>query len=162
MKAFFLALVLITSSSAHKFHVSVMEIEYDPQNRKYEISQKIFLDDIELALKNFHRLEKLDVLNMSSSHLDSLLTPYLTKHISIVSNEKKLALELVGSEVEGAVIWCYVQSKKTRAPKRVTLTNTTLIQEYDDQNNIIHFTKGEYKKSFRLTPKENSRSLELK
>ena len=39
----------------HDFHVSVTDLEHNAQNQTVEVSHRIFIDDLEMALKKFHK-----------------------------------------------------------------------------------------------------------
>ena len=65
-----ITLVLILFQSVfHPFHVSVSDIKYKEDQKAIQISTRIFLDDLELALRAFTGNEKLDIMDEKSWNL---------------------------------------------------------------------------------------------
>ena len=44
------AVLFLSSFSAHKFYVSVTQIDYVPSKKRVEITSRIFIDDLEKGL----------------------------------------------------------------------------------------------------------------
>jgi hypothetical protein len=50
-------------SCLHPIHVSVTEIEFDEKDKALEIMMRIFIDDLEVALRQDQKDPVLDILN---------------------------------------------------------------------------------------------------
>ncbi|RIW18520.1 hypothetical protein D0X99_02205 [Algoriphagus lacus] len=122
----------------HPFFISLTEVRFNPSSKKMEIAQKIFWDDLEVALgENFN--EKVDFLNpRDKAKLDRQVKEYLLKHNQIWVNSKPLTLTLLGYEVEEDAAWFYLESSATEVPKSVEVQNTILLDDFDGQQNIVH------------------------
>ena len=54
------AVLFLSSFSAHKFYVSVTQIDYVPSKKRVEITSRIFIDDLEKGLtKKYNKKVKL-------------------------------------------------------------------------------------------------------
>lgn len=53
IKIVFLLLLFtgLTSASLHKFYVSVNQLDYVPEKKAIEITSRLFIDDMDLALE---------------------------------------------------------------------------------------------------------------
>lgn len=123
---------------AHPFYISLTEMRYNPSSQKMEVAQKIFWDDLEVALGNEFE-EKVDFLNpKEKAKLDSQLKTYLLKHNQIWVNGKLLTLNYLGYEVEEDAAWFYLESSQSETPKTVEIKNTILLEDFDGQQNIVH------------------------
>ena len=122
----------------HPFFISLTEVRFNPSSKKMEIAQKIFWDDLEVALgKNFK--EKVDFLNpKDKAKLDRQVREYLLKHNQVWVNAKPVTLSLLGYEVEEDAAWFYLESSATEVPKSVEVQNTILLDDFDGQQNIVH------------------------
>ena len=137
----------------HPFHVSVCDVVVNDAAKAIQISQRIFLDDFELALNNSFDA-RLIIDEPSTSDLrDSLIAIYLEKHLKIQVNGKEKMGNYLGSEFEEDGIWCYIEIEGIKKVKDVQVISTVLFREFDDQANIIHFSSGTYEKSVRLDDK---------
>ena len=139
------------SAVFHPFHVSVMDAEYNPQNQSLQVSHRLFLDDLEDALTDYHGIEYIDTVEPKDpQQLDSLIAEYLQNKVFFVVNGADKSFEYIGSEVEGDARWCYYQVNKVSALKEVEITNVALMDVFDDQQNIVHLKANGKIKSYKL------------
>lgn len=122
----------------HPFFISLTEVRFNPGSKKLEIAQKIFWDDLEVALGN-HFQEKVDFLHpKDKAKLDRQVREYLLKHNQVWVNAKPVSLDLLGFEVDEEAAWFYLESSATELPKIVEVQNTILLKDFDGQQNIVH------------------------
>ena len=125
-------------SLLHPFFISLTEMRYNPASQKMEIAQKIFWDDLEVALGNEFE-EKVDFLKpKDKAKLDNQIKTYLLKHNQVWVNGKLLTLNYLGHEVEEDAAWFYLESSQAETPKTVEMKNTILLEDFDGQQNIVH------------------------
>lgn len=135
---------------AHPFHVSVCDIEFKKEAKAIQVSQRIFLDDLELTLNN--RFEASFVIDdiATTSILDSLVSTYMEEHFKIHVDGKIQQGNFLGSEIEEDALWCYIEFEGVRKIKSIEITSTVLLESFEDQANIIHFKANEFEKSTKL------------
>jgi len=63
--------------------------------------------------------------------------------------------------VEEDVVWCYLEIKKVKRLGLVEIYDAVLMDEFEDQNNIVHVTFGEVTKSLKLDQFNKSGHLEF-
>lgn len=103
-----------------------------------EIAQKIFWDDLEVALSKEFK-EKVDFLKpKDKAKLESQIKTYLLKHNQVWVNGKLLTLNYLGHEVEEDAAWFYLESSQVETPKTVEMKNTVLLEDFEGQQNIVH------------------------
>ena len=135
----------------HPFHVSVTDIQHNAQEKSVQVSQKIFLDDLEVGLKKFYKLEYLDTYKPEDPvALDSLVGKYLKRKVFFTINGKEHSFKYLGSEVEGDARWCFYEITGVEKVDKVDITNVTLMEVFDDQQNIVHFKSKGKLKSYKL------------
>lgn len=145
------SVILLGLFGAHPFHVSVTDIEHNQDTQSLQISQRIFIDDLEQALKKHYNLEYVDTYNPDdASKLDSLIGNYLKSKVFILLEGKEHAFTYIGSEVEGDARWCYYEVEDVPTVHEAEITNVTLMEVFNDQQNIVHFKAGEKMKSYKL------------
>ncbi len=143
----------------HPFYISLTDIRYNPEAKSVEIAQRIFWDDLEVALAKTYD-KKVDFLNPDDpDQLEALLEDYLTAHNQIHINGKKVQLMYLGHEVEEDAAWFYLEAKKIAKPKSVQITNTLLFSQFEDQQNIVNFYMDEKPKSLLLDKRKETGSL---
>ena len=125
-------------SLAHPFFISLTEMRYNVGSKKMELAQKIFWDDLEVALSKEAGLT-VDFLNPKDKvKLESLVEAYLLQHTQVWVNGKLISLNYLGHDIEEDAAWFYFESSTTPLPKTVEVKNTLLLRDFDGQQNIVH------------------------
>lgn len=144
--------------SAHNLHLSVLEIQWNKDATKLECALKVFTDDIQVSIANVQldsRWENKDYLTVQKART----VQYLSNSL-LFEAPGNSSLNLIGEEVEGIVTWYYFELElhysqrmidKERPSKNVLeLENRLLLDQFDDQENIVHVIEGDEKESFLL------------
>jgi hypothetical protein len=142
-------LIILLAVLVHPIHISVAEVRFSEDSKTFQLSQRIFVDDLEAAI-NKENSTSLDILKLEDSVRNKILRRYLLAKIEIRFDNKKTVLNYIGSEMEEGVCWVYFESAKTKSFKQITLKNVALFELFDDQSTIIQIEKDKTVKSFRL------------
>ena len=137
----------------HPYHVSVCDIVYNQEAQAIQISQRIFLDDLEEALQLSNDDPKF-ILMEDSTTSHQYLEAYFQEHFTLVINGDQAAYDFLGGEIEDDAIWCYIEVAEVSKLESIALTSTLLTEVFDDQKNLVHFKVSGDKKSFILTETE--------
>jgi hypothetical protein len=147
----FLTVVIpLLLSMFHDFHVSVCDVEFNEKSKSIQISQRIFLDDFEQALNKKYGVNLIIDDKSTIAYRDSLIQVYLFESVNLRVDGKEKKRVYVGSEIEEDAIWCFIEYEGVKKYKSITITSTVLLETFEDQANIIHFTYGDKEKSIKL------------
>ncbi|MEQ8811807.1 MAG: hypothetical protein RIE59_22250 [Imperialibacter sp.] len=136
---------------AHPFHVSVCDVEFNDKTKALEISQRIFLDDLEEALRKKSGWTTLDVVNPSDKkRFDALMKEFVIENLSIEINNKPVKLSYLGHETESDAIWCYLEVTGVNNLTTIGVENSVLIDTFPDQVNLVHVKKEGKIRSLKL------------
>lgn len=135
----------------HPLHVSVCEANFNSNQKIFEFSQRIFLDDLELTL-NKENNSSLDLTHPKDKmQLDSIIKKYIFQRVRFGIDNKKINLHYIGHEVEEGVYWIYFETPPVKNEiNEIEFTNTVLFDYYDDQSTIIQIKIGDKTRSYRL------------
>ena len=143
----------------HPIHVSVTEIEYDQERKALEMTMRIFVDDLELAIRNDLNEPTLDItLPRNGKTTDELVEAYIRKNFKLKVNGKEQEFEYLGQEIELPVIYVYIQSTNIKKLKDIEVYNSIITETYDDQTNIIHIEVDGEIRSMKLD-EENKKDV---
>ena len=147
-----ISIVLSLFGLLHPFHVSVSDIKYKEEQKAIQISTRIFLDDLEVALQTFSGNETLDIIDPTQwDFIKTSLGEYMLSKVSLADEKgREYDLKYVGAEIEEDVMWCYLEVEKVKKIKSVTVTNKVLHEIWTDQENLVHFRAFGTVKSARL------------
>jgi len=154
-----LTLLICGSWLMHKFYVSLTEIRYNAQTESFEVSMRIFPDDLDRALLVRTGIHTQLASELEHKEADSLLMVYLLEDFTMVVNGEELTLNYLGKEPESDAIWCYLESSKISIPESITVRNAILTEFFPDQVNIIQVYQGNWNKGLLLNHNESSGSL---
>ena len=136
--SFFLLLTSFSETELHEFHLSRTTINYDSEEMAIQISTSIFIDDLELALKeNGHDSLKICTLK-EKEDAEIFMHEYLNEHLQIEIDGLALNLSFLGKEPSDDLmaVWCYLEAYDVPSFSEIKVSNTILNTQFDDQKNI--------------------------
>lgn len=143
--------LVLNSGAKHDFHASVTQMQYNPKERAFEISIRIFTDDFEKALSQEAN---------TKVHLDGspgqphdknepLIEKYIRSHFAYVNPQKQTKpITYVGHEVEADANWIYLEMPYSEPFKGGLLKQNVLMEMFDDQVNMVNIQYQGQKKTF--------------
>ena len=155
LAAYFLVLPSFIVASLHPLHVSVTEIEMDHKDKRLEIMMRVFMDDLEVTLRERYKTPDLDVLNPKGRTIDQMMDEYLKQHFKIALDNKAQVMKYLGHEQEGDAFIFYIEVDKVKKWKTIQIQNDIIMEIYNDQSNLVHVTSNETVRSLRLTAKRS-------
>jgi hypothetical protein len=136
----------------HPIHVSVTEVEFDPKDQALEIMMRVFIDDLELSLRESRKEPELDILHPpKGTTTDQLVSEYLKDHFKISLDNKLQKTNYLGHEREAEAFIFYIEVKDVKKWKTISIQNDIIMATHDDQSNIVHVYVNDKVKSLRLT-----------
>lgn len=157
------ALNFLVVFNFHPYHVSVCEIEYKSIEQTLQVTHRIFIDDLEAALRDQHQEEWFDIVNpQNEQQRDTWIKEYVSQRFSIRLNNDLIKGNYLGHEFEYDVIFCYIEYSDCIEIKNIEVTNTILLDQFEDQTNLVHVTFNDNVKSLKLEPRKPKGTLEFK
>jgi hypothetical protein len=147
----------VISNQLHAIHVSVSEINYSEKDKALQISSRIFIDDLELAIRSKLNSPELDLLHPPTGQtIDLLVSDYLTDHLKFKLDNKPVKIHYLGHEIEDLAIICYIEIESVKKFKTLEVYNSVIQEIHNDQSNLVHITYKGPVKSFRLMKEKPS------
>ena len=150
---FFLMVFSFTVSSfeAHKFYVSVTQINFAQDKKTIQITSRIFIDDLNNALEKKHK-KKFYIGSIKETEEEiQLFKNYLNENFSIKVNSKLKPPVYLDKEVEDDVIIIYQVIRDVPKVNALEIKNTLLFDFLPEQQHIIHTQVLTKKQSALLT-----------
>jgi len=139
----------------HPIHLTLSEVVYDEKTKAMQVTHKIFMDDLEAHIEESLKAKGKEVnLKLGTPHehpeADRYLSEYLATHFKLLINGKTYKANFLGKEYEDVACWLYVEIPNVPKPKSIDLTDSFLMDLYDDQSNLVNFTFPQKKGSMRF------------
>lgn len=130
----------------HDFHASVTQMQYNAKTKAFEISVRVFTDDLEEALS---RGAAAKVHLGPNDKNDQIIEKYIRSHFGYVSPQKQIkSIDYVGHEPEVDANWLYLEMPYAEPFQGGLLKQNVLMEVFDDQVNMVNIQYQGQKKTF--------------
>lgn len=146
------------AAPTHPFHTSVTEIVFNEKEQIWEVSIRLFQDDLELGLSAFQGKR---FQFQEANETDDLLAKYIKTHIGFQVNLKlQTPYRYLGFEPQKDVIWVYLEIPTNQELAGVYFHNSLLVDVFPDQTNLVQLARVNKKKSYLFKKDKNTILLE--
>ena len=151
----FLGLIL---PDFHPLHSSVTEMSYNQKDQSWEISIRLFQDDLEqsvsAAIGKKYRMVPGD--EASEKELDT----YLRKHFRFHAGKQiSTPYRWLGTEQQQDAIWVYLEIPTTSDLAGSYLENSIFLEVFEDQTNLVQWAPAGQKKSYLFRKSQEIQQL---
>lgn len=143
----------------HPLHVSVTEVKFDEKDKELEITSRLFLDDLESAIREQLKQPTLDILQPTTGTAEEVIGNYLLQNLQIKVDGKLTKLKYLGHEVDGDAVIAYLYAPGIKKMNSITVMHSSITELFDDQSNLVHVTKNNTTRSLRLHRQSLTESL---
>ena len=158
-----IALLLLFASWNHPIHVSVTNIDLDPDVGKLELSVKIFADDFQdLILHKYSVQLKLVDQELPGEKISSV-NRYIGETLKIEINGKEIEeLKFEKSELNEGAIWLYYSYDHGSRIRKINVRNTLMNEKFDDQTNLLIVSYNSKQNGYRMNNKSTDLTFNIK
>jgi len=135
----------------HPIHVSVSEINYSEKDKALQITSRIFIDDLELAVRTQRKEPELDITAPKNGlTTEQLVKDYVNAHFKVKLDGKPAKFNFLAVETEDIAFVCYIEIENVKKVKTLEVYNDVITETHEDQSNLVHVTYKGPLKSARL------------
>lgn len=147
---FFGTLLFFWGNATHKFYVSVNQIVFNSDKNRIEITNRIFIDDLNAALELFNK-NSFEIEYMTeSSESFRIFCSYYQSNFKININKRECAILIKSFEIEEDVFVIYALVDRVSKVKTFEIENNLLFELYPSQQHINHIEINNFSKSTLL------------
>jgi len=154
-------LIVLSSFIAHKFYVSVTQVEFNEEEQSLQIISRVFIDDIEELLRERYDNDITLDPNEENEKVDQYLKKYFDQKLEFVINQKATSFAFLGKEYEDDLVICYLEIENINSLETIQISNQILMDLFEEQQNIVHVKKGNDRKSLILEKGKNGGVLKF-
>ncbi len=156
---FGLSFLTLSSFTAHKFYMSISQVNYAPEKKMLQITSRIFVEDLNKALEKKYHVEAFLGSEKESVEDVNYLKKYLSTAFSIKVNGQSKIINFLSKEMDGDVIVCYFNVRDISKLNAMEVSNSILIDWISEQQNIVHITAFGKKNTFLFTTTDTKQLL---
>lgn len=154
--AILLFIIPLLSFSAHKYYLSLTQINYLEDRKSIQIIINVFMDDIETALNKDYQIDLQLSTKKELKNNDYYFEKYLSDKLEFKVDNITKNFTYIGKEYDGDLVYFYLEIEDINQLKTIDVINNILISHFEKQQNLTKCKLGDKHKSFLLTQKENS------
>lgn len=154
----FFHIPLSDRSVDHDFHVSKLDVRYNPSSKSCELTLHLFLDDLEAAMKASGMVVESLKTSDEDERSNTKISQYLTSKIRITADGKLLNLQYIGREEAERfdAVFIYLEADQAGVPGQLNVENKLFHEIFTDQKNIVSVTFDKKLKAFEVLDKKQS------
>lgn len=158
---FVLFLPLLLLIGAHKFYVSVTNIEYYDKGEALQITSRLFIDDFEKVLEERYEVRTFLATPEEIANANLHIEKYLNAKFLVKINGKTAPYNFIGKKYDNDIMVCFLEIPNIALEQidSIEIQNELLMDLFEEQKNILHFKILEKKKSFVLIRESNKGML---
>ncbi|MBU3821911.1 peptidase E [Flavobacteriaceae bacterium XHP0103] len=154
----FFAAITFSFTTVHKYYLSLTQVEYVKDKKAVQIISRIFIDDMEDALKMRYD-ESLNMDYSNSETLDAYINKYITEKIEVKINGKRQKMNYIGKEADLDIIKVYLEIEDVEAIHSFQITNKVLFDLFAEQQNMVKLKINTSQKSYLLSLQKDNAVL---
>ena len=140
-KSFLICFFLLAPIAPHAFHASITQLELKPETGRLEVAIMMFTDDLEKAIQPVNHPALYLATAKEHPRAEALVNAYVNQHIALIVDGVPVKLTFIGKETEADATWCYLESEVIGKFKKLEISNSVLLAQFEEQTNIIHLKK---------------------
>jgi len=152
-KKIFLLLFIIPllSFSAHKYYLSLTQIEFKESSKSVQIIINVFMDDIETALNKDNNIDLQLSTKKELQNNDIYFENYLRRKLQFKIDTIAKEFKYIGKEYDGDLVYFYLEIENIAKVSSIEVTNKILLTHFPKQENLIKSKVGAKNKSVLLS-----------
>ncbi|WP_422350454.1 DUF6702 family protein [Flagellimonas sp.] len=156
-------LLLFSFTTAHKFYLSVTNVVYSEENASFQITTRIFIDDLDDVLEERYGIKAELATKNEAPVADTYIEKYLRAKFAMALNDEIVPYTFLGKAYDNDVVICYMELENVDISnlKSVSIQNEVLTDLFEEQQNVVHVKWKGQKKSFVLIKENNKGMLNL-
>src|SRR5690606_33889013 len=159
-----LAMVFFLSfTTAHKFYVSVTNMVYSEADDAFQITTRIFIDDLDALLAERYGIKAKLATQNEAKVADEYIEKYFRAKFVVEFNGEPAQYTFLGKRYDKDVVICYLEIHKVALSEMKTMSvqNEVLTDLFDKQRHVVHGIWKGNRKSFVLIKNDSKGMLNL-
>ncbi|MCK4662247.1 MAG: hypothetical protein KAT68_05240 [Bacteroidales bacterium] len=159
-----ICIYLIFSFFLHPLHITFTNIEYVDKDDIFKITIKIFKDDFENLIEKKYGIHAKLKENEDISDDEKIFIEYINENFSMIfdgKRRKKENIYFVKKTINEDAVWFYFECEKPKSDNTLTVTNSILMDLFNDQTNLIIVNYKNFNKGYKIKTNNQEITIDL-
>jgi hypothetical protein len=144
-------IIPLLSFSAHKYYLSLTQIEFKKESKSIQIIINVFMDDIEAALNKNNNIDLQLATKKELKNNNLYFEKYLRSKLQFKIDTIAKDFKYIGKEYDGDLVYFYLEIENIFKISTIEISNKILLQHFPKQQNLIKTKVGKKNKSVLLS-----------
>ncbi|RCS26767.1 hypothetical protein DUT90_06470 [Polaribacter sp. WD7] len=154
-------LLPLLSFTAHKYYLSLTQIEYKSESKSIQITINVFMDDIETALNKDFNIDLQLTTSKELLNNDIYFKKYLKEKLHFKINTTPVNFNYIGKEYDGDLVFFYLEIENINNVDTIEIENKILTHHFPEQQNLVKSKANKKHKSILLSAKTDKGLLKF-
>ena len=147
--------------ATHPVHVSLMSIDYVPDQKLFNVFLKIYFDDflLDSGIKGSDQ-KNLD-FSKNNPFTKEVIANYVNDRIRISVNNRQIPAELGDMDLSDNELRLNLFFSSAKKVNSITVKNLIMTSLYNDQANMIIVKVNDFEEGVKLTAEEPEKTFEI-
>jgi hypothetical protein len=147
----------------HPIHVSVTNIDLDPDGGTMSLSVKVFSDDFQDLILHKYAVQLRLTEQVEPGENIGPVNRYIGEALKLEVNGKEIdGLVFSSSELNEEAIWLYYTYDHGSRIRKVRVRNTLMNEKFDDQTNLLIISYNNKQNGYRMDNKNTDLTFNIK
>src|SRR3972149_9378572 len=138
----------------HPVHMSLVNIDYLPEDKEFSILFKIYTDDLNQVLYHYYGINIAGNNSASDENIKQLNT-YISNNFKIAAGKKNIKPDFTSIRFDDESTWIQYRAEFSKEIEQIYIKNTLLNDLYFDQLNLLIFRYNDFEKGYQLDLNNN-------
>lgn len=153
----FLSVLLSSFSVIHDYYLSTTTLKWVPAKQQLQMTSRFFLEDIEALMQEKTGQKMVFSPDSNPAQIDAFVKDFYLNNLAITLDGGQQNIDYLGREYQDDLLVIYAEIVlPSNELKRLEVKATFLTDFLSGQQNIIHVSSPNQKKSFLLSHKKTA------
>lgn len=158
VKTLFILIWIMT----HPVHVSLLSIDYVPDQKIFSVFLKLYYDDFLLDSGIGENGKQALKFTGDDEFTGKFMTGYINDKIKIIADDRQLSGALRGYSLEDNELKINLSFDTVNILTTLTVKNLIMTKLYSDQANMLIVRVNDFEKGVKMTPEETEQTFIIK
>ncbi len=154
-------LILSLWLAFHPVHVSLMSIDYAPDDKAFNMFLMVYFDDFLLDAGLGHEGGEKMMFTGSDEYTMAVLTDYVNEKVRIAVNGDQVKAELGNMSLSDNELRMNLSFGSAKRIRSINVKSTIMTSIYNDQANMLIVKVNDFEEGARLTALETEKTFEI-
>jgi len=141
----------------HPVHVSVLSIDYEAAEKRFDVFFRLYYDDFLIDSGLADETKKKLIFSPENAFTRNVLMNYVNDKVKIYVNDRQVNAEIKNTDLSDNELRMNLSVEEIKRIKSIRVQNLVMTSLYNDQANMIIVKVNDFEEGVKLTAEETEK-----